>query len=114
MEHYKNPQNRGSMDDASDETVQKNPMCGDVITMQLKVADGKIKDIKFDGHACSVTIASSSVLTEEMKGKTVEEAKEFSKEKLLDLLGVELTTSRIKCATLPLEALHNLLEAYDD
>lgn len=113
MEHYKNPQNRGFLEDASDETIQKNPLCGDVITMQLKVNEGKIEDIKFDGDACAVAVASSSILTDTLKGKTLQEAKKFNKDQLLDLLGVELTTSRIKCATLPLEALQNLLEAYD-
>ena len=113
MEHYKNPRNRGWLDDPSAETVKKNPLCGDIISMQLKLEDGKIEDVKFEGSGCAVTIASSSVLTDALKGKTVTEAKKMSKEELLDLLGVELTTSRIKCATLPLEAFQSLLEAYD-
>jgi nitrogen fixation NifU-like protein len=113
MAHYKNPHNRGILDDATHETVKKNEMCGDLISMQLKVEDGKIKDVKFDGHGCAVSIASSSILTEELKGKTIEEAKKMNKDKLLALLGVELTTSRIKCATLPLEALQGLLGVYD-
>jgi len=113
MEHYKNPQNRGKMDDAQVEVTENNPLCGDVISMQLKVEDGKIEDVKFDGSACAVTVASSSLLTETLKGKSLEEAKKMSKEELLDLLGVELTTSRVKCASLPLEALHNLIQMYE-
>ena len=113
MEHYKNPHNKGILDDATDETFKKNEMCGDMITMQLKVGDGKIVDIKFDGYGCAVSLAASSILTDELKGKSIVEAKKMSKDKLLKLIGVELTTSRIKCATLPLEALQGLLEAYD-
>jgi len=113
MEHYKNPQNRGKMDDAQVEVAGNNPLCGDAISMQLKVEDGKIKDIMFDGSACAVTVASSSILTEAIKGKSLEEAKKMSKEELLNLLGVELTTSRVKCASLPLEALHNLIQMYE-
>ena len=113
MEHYKYPQNRGHVHDATCETTQKNPMCGDVITMQLKIEGGSIKDIKFDGEMCAVSVASASVLTEEVLGKSLEDAKKVTKDELLDLLGVELTTSRIKCATLPLETLQNMIEGYD-
>lgn len=113
MEHYKNPQNRGKMEDAQVETNQSNPLCGDVIDMQLKVEDGKIKDIMFDGSACAVSIAASSVLTDVVKGQSMEEAKKMTKEELIDLLGVELTTSRVKCASLPLEALHDLIKMYE-
>jgi nitrogen fixation NifU-like protein len=113
MDHYKHPHNRGKMDDAQVEITENNPMCGDVISMQLKVSDGKIEKVMFDGSACAVTIASSSVLTEALQGKTLKEAKKMSKDELLDLLGVELTTSRIKCASLPLDAIHALIKNYE-
>jgi len=113
MEHYKNPRNRGRIDDAQVEVIENNPMCGDVISMQLKVTDGMIEKVVFDGSACAVTIASSSVLTDALSGKSLEEAKRMTKDELLDLLGVELTTSRIKCASLPLEALHTLIRNYE-
>ena len=82
--------------------------------MQIKLDNGKIQDIKFDGSACAVSIAASSVLTEAIKGKTVAEAKSMTKEELLDLLGVELTTSRVKCAALPLETLQGMLDGLED
>jgi len=113
MEHFKNPKNRGKIDDAQVEVTQNNPMCGDVISMQLKVKDGIIENVVFDGSACAVTIAASSVLTDALKGKSLKEAKKMSKDKLLDLLGVELTTSRIKCASLPLEAVQTLIKNYE-
>lgn len=114
MEHYKNPQNKGMIDDPTLQTDKKNPMCGDMISLQVKIDDGKIKDIKFNANACAVTVASASILTEEVIGKTIDEVKSFTKERLLDLLGVELTTSRIKCAVLALEALQEMLEGFSD
>ena len=110
MEHYKNPQNKGELDDPSKQTAKKNPLCGDVIKMQLKINKGIIEDIKFNADACAVTVASASILSEEVKGKSIEEVKKMKKEDLLDMMGVELTTSRVKCATLALEALQGMLE----
>ena len=113
MEHYKNPRNRGRINDAQVEVTENNPLCGDIISMQLKIADGMIENVVFDGSACAVTIAASSILTDALKGKSLEEAKKTTKEELLELLGVELTTSRIKCASLPLEALQTLIRNYE-
>jgi nitrogen fixation protein NifU and related proteins len=113
MDLYKHPPNRGKMDDPTVSTTKKNPVCGDLIDLQLKVDDrGKITAAKFDGMACSVTVISSAMLTEALKGKTVAEAKAITKEKLLGDLNLNLTTSRVKCATLPLVALEDLLEEY--
>jgi nitrogen fixation NifU-like protein len=114
MEHYKHPHNMGEINEPSKQVEKNNPYCGDLVSMQIKLKDGKIEDIKFKASACAVTVASSSLLTEEMKGKTIDEVKRFTKEKLLELLGVELTTSRTKCAVLPLEALQSMLEGFDD
>lgn len=114
MEHYKNPQNKGQMEDPTEEKTGNNPFCGDVVTIQLKIDDGTIQDIKFDGHACAVSVASASILTDEVKGKPLSKAKEMSKDRLLELLGVELTTSRIKCAELPLDTFLGMLEGIED
>lgn len=114
MEYYKNPLNRGKIDDPSTEVTKKNPLCGDVISLQLKIEGNKIKDAKFDGAACAVSIASSSLVTDVLKGKSLDEAKKITKEEVLDMLGVELTTSRVKCASLVLEALRGALEGYEE
>ena len=110
LEIYKNPSNRGSLPASSVKVTEKNMFCGDIITLEMQVEDGVIKDVAFDGDACMVAIASSSLLTEEIKGKTVEGAAKITKEDLLEMLGVELTTSRVKCATLILEALGSALK----
>ncbi len=114
MDIFKNPSNRGKLSEPSEELTKNNPMCGDVITMQLKLNGGIIEDIKFDGSACAVSIASASILTDEVKGKSIDEALKIDKEKLLNMLGVELTTSRVKCAMLPLDTLHGMLEGLED
>ncbi|OGC47311.1 hypothetical protein A2886_01750 [candidate division WWE3 bacterium RIFCSPHIGHO2_01_FULL_42_13] len=110
LEIYKNPSNRGSLASSSVKVTEKNAFCGDVVTLELEIENGVIKDVAFDGDACMVAIASSSLLTEEIKGKTVEEAGKITKEDLLEMLGVELTTSRVKCAILILEALQSALK----
>jgi nitrogen fixation NifU-like protein len=112
MEVYKSTKNRGKLENPSVEVFQRNPMCGDEITLQLKTEKGVIRDAKFDGHACAVSVISSNFLLEDIIGKTVDEASKISKEELLKMIGVNLTTSRVKCATLVLEALQNALEKY--
>ena len=113
LDIYKEQSNRGVMEDPNSESVGSNPFCGDTVKLQLKIEDGKITDAAYDGDACMVSIASSSLLTDEIKGKTVEEAKKISKDDVLDMVGVKLTTSRVKCATLVLDALQSALEEYD-
>jgi len=113
MEYYRNPLNRGSLENPSVEVVKQNPLCGDVVKLQLDIKNAVIEDAKFDGSACVVSIASSSLVTDFLKGKSLKEAKNLKKEKILDMLGVELTTSRIKCAILVLEALENAIQKYE-
>lgn len=113
MEHYKNPRNFGTINSPTVKETKNNPFCGDVIEMQLKIEDGIIKEAAFSGSACAVSIASASMLTEEITGKTVDEANKVTKEELLEMVGVELTTSRVKCAVLALEALNLALKKYE-
>lgn len=112
MEHYKNPSNKGTLNDSSVDVNMSNPFCGDVVDLKLKIEDEKIVDVSFDGPACAVSVASSSLVTDWIKDKTLEEAKELEKDEVLEMLGVELTTSRVKCATLILEALKEAVDKY--
>jgi len=113
MDIYKDPSNKGSLKNTDIEATEANPFCGDTLTLQLKIEDGVIEDVAFDGPGCIVTIASAALLTEELRGKTLKEAKKITKEEVLSLLGVELTTSRVKCATLILDALNSALDNYE-
>lgn len=113
MEEYKNPSNKGSLANPSVAVSKNNPFCGDKINLQLKVNEGMIEDIMFDGPACAVSVASSSLVTNWAKGKSVSEVAKLRKEEVLDMLGVELTTSRVKCAVLVLEALKEAVKKYE-
>jgi nitrogen fixation protein NifU and related proteins len=112
MEVYKSTVNRGTLKDPSVEAFKKNVMCGDEITLQLQIEKDVIKDAKFDGVACAVSVIASNFMLENIIGKTLEEARQITKEDLLEMIGVNLTTSRVKCATLVLEALQNAIKKY--
>ncbi len=106
LDHYKRPRNRGKMAGADAEAHDLNPSCGDDISMQLKIGkDGKVEDIKFQGSACAICLSSASMLTEEMKGQALEKARQYRKEELLGLMGIEPGPTRLKCALLPLKVL---------
>lgn len=107
LEHYKHPHNYGTLDSPTVSHEEHNPLCGDVIRMDLLIADGVVQDIRFSGRGCAISQASASILTDEIKGKPVEEVKQFSKEELLDLIGIPLAKNpvRLKCALLSLKTL---------
>jgi len=103
MEHYKNPQNKGLMEKADVSASDTNPNCGDAITMQLKMENNIVKEIKFHGHGCAISQAAASMLTEKIKGKNTEEIAKISKEEVLKSLGIEISPMRLKCALLCLK-----------
>ena len=103
LEHYKNPQNFGHLDKPDIVHEEGNPSCGDQIRIELKVENDRIADIRFSGKGCAISQAAASIFTEEIKGKTLEEVKNFDKQKMLDLLGIEISGMRMKCAMLALK-----------
>ncbi|MBU0586220.1 iron-sulfur cluster assembly scaffold protein [Candidatus Micrarchaeota archaeon] len=104
VELLKNPLNKGEIDDAEIKKTDYNPSCGDMIRVFAKVNEGKIKDIKFQGQGCAISIASASLLTEYVKGKNLEEVEKMGQNEMLEILGLDLSKnpSRIKCAMLAL------------
>lgn len=122
MEHYKNPRNKGLVDDPSYITVHiKNPSCGDDITVQSKFENGIVKDCRHDGHGCSICCSSASVMTETVIDKTTEEAKKIADNYLLMVTnksfdetidleeaavysGVRQFPARVKCASIAWQA----------
>jgi len=126
MDHYSHPRNKGSIAPDALTVELKNPTCGDEITLQLLVEDERVKDVRFEGSGCSISMASASMMSEAVKGKSVMEAKRISQEfrKLMkgeeadaDLLGdleslggVSKFPARIKCATLAWNALDRSAE----
>ncbi len=105
LDHYRNPRNFGSLErsDASAEDV--NPLCGDQIKMELKVEDGKVSDVRFSGKGCAISQASASMLTEHVKGMTLAQIATLTKDAVLENVGIGISPTRLKCATLGLRVL---------
>ena len=113
MDHYKNPRNFGSAHNPSATAPAHNPFCGDKLEIDLVITDNTISDFKFRGDMCAVAMSAASMLSEDIIGQTLEQAKRITKEQLLTYFGSDLTTSRVKCATLVLDALTEALTSYD-
>jgi nitrogen fixation NifU-like protein len=130
LDHYRNPRNAASLDHVTDAAVHENPTCGDSIKLLARVnADGIVEDIVFDGKGCAISMASASIMTEELKGKPIAEVRERIAEFLkvmrgegdpddLDergdlacLKGVISYPVRVKCATMAWHALASSLDA---
>lgn len=105
LDHYKHPHNQGTLPDATNTYEDSNPLCGDRIRMEMIIEDGVIADIKFTGKGCAISQASASMLTDEIKGKSLDELQAIDKQTVLDMLGIPLGPSRIKCALLPLKVM---------
>ncbi len=109
LDHYHAPRNFGHITNATTSCSLSNPLCGDEISMEATVKDGTLKSIVFNGQGCAISTASASMLTEYAKNKSVDDLKKLDTKFMLKMLGIELSPNRLKCALLPLEALHKLL-----
>jgi nitrogen fixation NifU-like protein len=106
LDHYRNPRNKGKLVDADVSIHDSNPLCGDEIDIHLKVEEGKIKNIKFEGRGCAISQASASMLTEMVIEKPLSAVKEIAKNDILENIGLlNLGPARIKCALLSLKVL---------
>jgi nitrogen fixation NifU-like protein len=105
LDHYKHPRYKGQLENPDYQYHDHNPLCGDELTIQLRVEDGRIVDAAFDGRGCAISQATASMLLEEIVGKSVEEIKQLDKSYILDLLGIEIGPVRLKCALLSLKVL---------
>jgi len=104
LEHYKHPHNQGTLEQADMQAHDLNPLCGDELTFQMSLdGDGRVTDVAFDGHGCAISQASASMLSDEIKGKTGEELLALDRQTILDLLGIEISATRLKCAMLSLK-----------
>ena len=106
LEHYKQPHNWGELDDADLEFEDFNPLCGDELKVQLKVGeDERITDVRFSGHGCAISQASASMASDEVIGMPVSELLRLDRAFVLDLLGIDISATRMKCALLSLKVL---------
>jgi nitrogen fixation NifU-like protein len=105
LDHYRNPRNFGQIENPDAQAEDLNPLCGDQIRIQLKVDDGVISDLKFSGKGCAISQASTSMLTEAVKGMKLEDAAKLSKDIVLENVGIGISPTRLKCAMLGLRVL---------
>lgn len=105
LDYYRHPRNLGDLADPDVRSKDSNPLCGDVIEMQLKIRDGRVNDIRFKGKGCAISQASASMLTEVVKGRTLDDIKGMGKSDILNMLGIDPGPTRIKCALLGLKVL---------
>ncbi|MCS7060181.1 MAG: SUF system NifU family Fe-S cluster assembly protein [Anaerolineae bacterium] len=107
LDHYENPRHRGTLDPADISHEESNPLCGDTIRIDIRLGeDGRrIDQIAFSGDGCIISQAAASMLLEEIAGKSIEDAQKLETQDVLKLVGVPLTTNRVKCAALSLKVL---------
>jgi nitrogen fixation NifU-like protein len=104
LEHYKRPQNFGRLDEFDLEFEDSNPFCGDEQHVWIKLDDdGRVEEVSFEGKGCAISTAATSMLTDELEGKSREELLRLPKDFVLDLLGIEISATRMKCALLGLK-----------
>jgi nitrogen fixation NifU-like protein len=109
LEHYRHPHNFGILENPDAQFEGANPLCGDRIAMMLKVRDGLISEVAFTGRGCAISQASASLLSDEIKGKSPGEVTVLGWTDMLELLGIEISPARLKCALLGLEVVRGAL-----
>ncbi|MBU0766725.1 iron-sulfur cluster assembly scaffold protein [Patescibacteria group bacterium] len=111
LDHFKNPRNKGEIVNPTVEHEEVNLSCGDKLTIQLSIENDVIKEIQWNGTGCAISIGATSILSEELEGKSVEEISELSMDDVKKLLGVPISQRRLKCAMLCLHTIKNTLHA---
>lgn len=115
IDRYKNPHFKGRIDNSDYAFEDENPLCGDHIHIDLVVDDDQnVVDAKFDGQGCAISVASADLLLESIIGKNLDDLKKLNKQDILDLLGIELSPVRLKCALLSLKVLKAAVYELDE
>lgn len=105
LDYYKNPRNKEQIADATTKAEELNPLCGDKVEFFLKLnSEGKIEKATFLGEGCAISQAATSMLTDHLLGKSLEEVEKMENQEIYDMLGVEISPGRVKCAVLGLVA----------
>ncbi len=114
LDHYGHPRNEGTLEDPDISYEQSNPLCSDVVRLDIRLKDGWVDEARFSGEGCVISMASASMFTEEIQGKTVEELKALQDEDMFKMLGVTLGPVRAKCGLLPLRVLQKGLANWEE
>ncbi len=105
LDHYRNPRNSGHLDAPTATAEGVNPLCGDELAVELQISDDVVQDVRFNGRGCAISQAAASMISDVVKGKTVEEVAALGRDDILDELGIPLTPIRLKCAMLSVSVL---------
>ena len=106
LQHYKRPHNFGPMEAPDREAFDTNPLCGDELRVMLKVDDNDVvEEVRFEGHGCAISQASASMISDEIKGMKLDDLARLDRSAILDLLGIPISATRMKCALLSLKVL---------
>ena len=106
LEHYKRPHNFGPMEAPDREAFDTNPLCGDELRVMLKVDDNDVvEEVRFEGHGCAISQASASMISDEIAGMKLDDLARLDRSAILDLLGIDISATRMKCALLSLKVL---------
>ncbi|GCE48299.1 nitrogen fixation NifU-like protein [Thermosporothrix hazakensis] len=106
LDHYRNPRNYGTLEAPDVHMEDNNPLCGDQLAMDLKVENGLVTEVRFQGRGCAISQASASMLSEMIEGQPIEEVVKLGKDEVLEALGIPISPARTKCAFLSLRVLH--------
>jgi nitrogen fixation NifU-like protein len=113
LDHYRNPHNQGVLDPNDASFEDTNPLCGDRIRMDVRIENNTLAEVAFSGRGCAISQASASILTDLVKGETIDEIMAFDKDDLLEELGIPISPARVKCALLGLHVLKGALDQYN-
>jgi nitrogen fixation NifU-like protein len=113
LDHYGHPRNEGTLEDPDISYERDNPICGDVVRLDIRLQNGKVSQARFTGQGCVISMASASMFTEEIQGKTIAELKAMNDEDIFKMLGIDLGPSRANCGVLPLRVLQEGLAQWE-
>lgn len=105
LDHYREPHNAGRLEDATFRHKELNASCGDTIEIFVTLRAGKVADVRFDGHGCAISQAAASLVSDEIKGMKVDDVVRLDRDAVLELLGIDISATRMKCAMLSLKVL---------
>jgi len=114
LDHYGHPRNQGQLEDADISCEWDNPVCGDVVRLYIRLDGDVVREARFDGEGCVISMASASMFTEEILGKTLDELKALRDEDMFRMLGITLGPARANCGLLPLRVLQEGLAHLGD